>query len=567
MSSLGKQFSSNNADKYVPYNHTASSHAHNHQVSSSLSSYYTKPISKIYSINHQILEAFDSCLERKLYRGAYAFGWQFLEGALIELPKHGYYYAPKHRSERLVNAREACRVVEQLHDLLKKYVLDETGPKDWERLEKFRLLVQEELNMEEYIQDKPYDWEHVSRFDFISKLTPKKMNSMFCWDILEYTQMLCPSTHRTGDSSVQKKEKTSKAQIPLVEEKKQITLEESSVPGEDERDDYIMVEESSAVTNARSFDELERALHISGVFPNHTMHASDRSMSTGTAYEEKSSDTQRRPRRSTNAIDFETLQQCYLEDFADMRSRGRIQITQTGTYQGRLPGSINGCTVIAPLLCLHHLLNTEDQDMCTYGLDYGLPDETVDHVIDVEAPVLLPKVRKKLGLTKHALIIPQDVHDFLIEKEWLSCEQFMTVIGGNILDQKHLTELIKQLVSAKESKLAATFFFHEHVVTILRLQQRNETWFDLIDSLPNSTMLSSFKNQQVFSDMVVNNKPINSCRIRCQNVDALKATILWFACSHFSDDNKYYINMYDWDDAFQDFDPRVFQAYLWTSAS
>jgi hypothetical protein len=566
MSSLEQQFTANGTDNYVPYNSARSTNVDNRQQLLTLSSYYTKPITKIYSINDQILAAFDSCLEKKIYRGAYVFGWQFLEGALLELPKHGYFYAPKHRSERLVNAREACRVVEQLNDLLKNELLDETGPKDWERLEKFRLLVQEELNMEEFIQDKTHDWQHVSRFEPVSKPSPMKLNSMFCWDILEYTQMLCPSSHHTVDSSEKKYVSSSHLNISSTEANKSITLEELYDSTAEERDDYVIIEKSPSKNNTRSFDELERALHISGVFPSNSPHTSHFPMTTATSCQKESSDGHQRPRRCSNAIDFESLKQCYLEDFEDLRSRGLIHIKQTNTYQGRLPGSINGCTVIAPLLCLHHLLNTEDQNLIGYSLDYGLPDETVDHVIDVEATVLLPEVRKKLGLTEHALIIPQDVHDYLIEKEWLSCEQFMTVVGGNILDEKHLAELIKQLTSSKESKLAATFFFHEHVVTLLRLKQGNDTWFDLIDSLPNSSMLSTFKAQQSLSEIEVTNGPINSCRVRCQNVEALKATILWFACSHFTDDNKCYINMYDWDDAFQDFDPRVFQAFLWTSS-
>ena len=119
------------------------------------------------------------------------------------------------------------------------------------------------------------------------------------------------------------------------------------------------------------------------------------------------------------------------------------------------------------------------------------PDQDIAHVIDEVAPAILPEVRSKLGLAKNALIIPQDVHDFLMEKGLLTPEQFVTVVGGNVLDSAHVDELIRNLTSKNHVKLAATFFFHEHVVTIFRMQQARDglVWFDVIDSLPSSETL------------------------------------------------------------------------------
>jgi hypothetical protein len=55
----------------------------------------------------------------------------------------------------------------------------------------------------------------------------------------------------------------------------------------------------------------------------------------------------------------------------------------------------------------------------------------------------------------------------------------------------------------------------------------------------------------------------NAIRIRCFDVDALKATIKWYACNAFSVENATYIDTYQWDEGQCDFDPRVFQAFVW----
>ena len=49
--------------------------------------------------------------------------------------------------------------------------------------------------------------------------------------------------------------------------------------------------------------------------------------------------------------------------------------------------------------------------------------------------------------------------------------------------------------------------------------------------------------------------------------ESLKVTLMWYACSVFSPDNRAYIDAYEWDEQLAEFDPRVFQAFLWTEAS
>lgn len=360
-------------------------------------------------------------------------------------------------------------------------------------------------------------------------------------------------------------------------------------------------------------------------------------------------------RGSSLGVPMDMLKVYYQEDFDALLHRGRVTISQVPTYQGRVPDSTNGCTVIAPLLCIHHFHNDDnhrDDGSGSAGVgssaagihglpDAGLPDQVIVEVIDEETPNILPAVRKSLGLIQDAFLIPVDAHESLMAQHYMCREQFLTVCGGNILEEKHLEPLLEQLSIVGSSKMAATFFFHEHVITILQLRRSHETvWFDIIDSLPhpatlrkekqssdvsamplgfssadslfsssrlsrsiasshaaessqertssllnmeeksNSARMSSgdwedwetsseFQMQQQEQQFLMDNLPTpqNAARIRCMDVEALKATLRWYASSVFTAENAAYIDAYQWDEKLSDFDPRVFQAFIWTEAS
>jgi hypothetical protein len=53
-------------------------------------------------------------------------------------------------------------------------------------------------------------------------------------------------------------------------------------------------------------------------------------------------------------------------------------------------------------------------------------------------------------------------------------------------------------------------------------------------------------------------------RIRCHDASSLEATLRWYICSKFTPANRTYIDNYEWQDSNSDFDPRVFQAFVWT---
>lgn len=322
-------------------------------------------------------------------------------------------------------------------------------------------------------------------------------------------------------------------------------------------------------------------------------------------------------RQTSTGVSVEILRGCYHEDFDALRTIGRIVITQIPTYQGRVIGSTNGCTVIAPLMCIHHFHNDEidaKSKNVNFVPDPELSDQILVEVIDEETPNILPTVRKNLGLQHDAFLIPSDAHESLMDQQYMCPEQFLNVCGGNILAEEHLELLLDQLCKVGTKKIGATLFFHEHVIAILQLRRSPQTvWFDIIDSLPHRGTLrrkgekdeddqlaslssggSVFGSQQVvpgskfsgnsssgilsddewgdvddtemqMQQLMVDSIPSqqNAARIRCMDRDALKAALRWYACSVFTPENASYIDNYEWNENLPDFDPRVFQAFIW----
>lgn len=217
------------------------------------------------------------------------------------------------------------------------------------------------------------------------------------------------------------------------------------------------------------------------------------------------------------------------------------------TFQGRYSHSTNGCAVISPLVVSRHLKYAP-----------SVPDDGIVDVIDSQCGPLLREIRGKLGLEGDALIIPSDVHDHLVDNKYLSQDGFIGVIGGNIMDPKPVAEFVKMLDqgdekgSFKEKKTGATLFFHEHVVSIVKVPLGNGKFcFDLIDSMPG---------------LVDKNNRRKATRTRCRDTAAFEALIRWYASSKFSDSNCNWIDKNDWDETMAEIDPRVFQGFVWGEA-
>lgn len=109
----------------------------------------------------------------------------------------------------------------------------------------------------------------------------------------------------------------------------------------------------------------------------------------------------------------------------------------------------------------------------------------------------------------------------------------------------HLDSLLAALSEPPATeRRGAAFFFHEHVTAILK---NGNGGFDFVDSLPHS--------------------PAGvGVRIWCADIDALRSCLLWYTSSKFSEKNQAFIDSTRWDDLNCEFDPRVFQAYVWQTA-
>mmetsp|Transcript_35057 Transcript_35057/g.84818 ORF Transcript_35057/g.84818 Transcript_35057/m.84818 type:complete len:576 (-) Transcript_35057:113-1840(-) len=231
---------------------------------------------------------------------------------------------------------------------------------------------------------------------------------------------------------------------------------------------------------------------------------------------------------------------------ADMRSRhvefqreGKIQVWPLKTYQGRTSGSTNGCTVISACVASKHMESRR-----------GLDDNMIQSVIDKECVPLLRSIRHKLDLGAASLIIPSDVHDYLVDQKWLYQHKFAGAAGGNIVDPNHSGELLNLLRGepgkTAHLKAAATLFFREHVVSIVKFPQGDDgenAVYDMVDSLPT-----------------LNGK---GSRTRCHSLEAFRVHLAKYCTQKLSDSNLKYIEKNPWDDSMADFDPRVFQAFVW----
>ena len=214
-----------------------------------------------------------------------------------------------------------------------------------------------------------------------------------------------------------------------------------------------------------------------------------------------------------------------------------------GRAGGARGDSTNGCAVIAPLVAHKHITGFAAAD------GSGVSDAEVAEIIDARAPPILELVRRRHGLPPQAFVIPSDVHDYLYDAGYIKHENFSDVYGGAIIGADgHLANLLDALAAPPASeRRGVAFFFHEHVTAILKRGGGAGAGYDFIDSLPHA--------------------PAGvGVRIWCADVDALRACLVWYTTSKLTPSNRGFIDSTPWDDANCEFDPRVFQAYVWRTA-
>jgi hypothetical protein len=302
----------------------------------------------------------------------------------------------------------------------------------------------------------------------------------------------------------------------------------------------------------------------------------------------------------------------YREQYHALYNRNKFHIHFLNTYQGRNPSTTNGCTVIAPLTCVQYFTSSEEKRDELSPWNNGIPDSLINYVIDEHAASILPDVRRKLRLDHDAFIIPSDVHDHLIDMGLLSTSQFVSVCGGNILDDNHLQSFKMSLLLLHDAqermrlkglKIAATFFFHGHVIAlhVIRKNGKEEdVSIELIDSLPDPRTWVTRRPSNVgprdrFSQSTPrwgnirqqqddnedewecaresddnNGLSMNAVRVRCTDVEHFDTLIRHYACSKFSNEERQFMDTTAWEDnngyCEYSFDPRVFQAFIWAES-
>lgn len=250
--------------------------------------------------------------------------------------------------------------------------------------------------------------------------------------------------------------------------------------------------------------------------------------------------SQELPKKQIRRKPMAVLQKEYRDAYHALQKKGRISVQTLRTYQGRTSGSTNGCTVISALVACHHL-NTG-----------GITDDAIGQVIDRDCIPVLKAIRGKLGLGGHALIIPSDVHDYLVDRNLLKQDYFSGVAGGNVMDPDHLGEFISLIEGSKPHlKTAATFFFKEHVISICKTVRTNgggipSVRYHLVDSLASGIGLSG-----------------GGTRTTCADIESLRVLLYWYCSRKFSGGDCDRLDKTKWDEAMADFDPRVFQGFCW----
>ncbi|KAL7492185.1 hypothetical protein ACHAWT_001378 [Skeletonema menzelii] len=533
------------------------------------------PIHKYYAAADVVLEQFKKLLKEGDLDGAYIIGRRFALFSTVSLPGHDYYTSPNPDliKLRLKNQKDAQwvttgveRIVQvmdneeiqkqnaELERIRKQREEQEREKMEWEEKMKQRLTAVESSSGSERLSVNSDGEEK----DLLSKLA--SLNALFPREDADEEELI-PSAPPQHD--IEQNEELPPLPPPM------------EVPLTDELGQSVLTTSTSAVDQLKS----NGMTPMFAEPPSYSDLFLDvlRTPSVGNSTE------LRQPTSSSVLIStvpvqqpripIRTIQQSCSQQLQSCINSKQIEFIRLGTYQGRLASSspkydsTNGCAVISPLvvathiypqhmhkakselLLQHHGANTTSK--------YGISNVAINEIIDKRAPPILSVVRSKLGLSKHALIIPSDVHDYLVDCHILPQDKFVGACGGDLLDQSHLNELVEMMVkghevnkkskSVRKLKVGAALFFREHVVSIIKIPLGNGAcYFDLIDSLPSKSVGGM------------------ASRTRCKDRQSLETLLRWYASSKFSDSQCDFIDANKWDDGMCVFDPRVFQSFVWT---
>ncbi|KAL3805146.1 hypothetical protein HJC23_003374 [Cyclotella cryptica] len=530
---------------------------HNQEVPIPLSN--LTPITKYYSAADKVLEQFKKHLEVGELDDAYIIGRRFALFSTASLPNHHYYTSPNHAQLRIKNQRDAewvTRGLERIVQVMDRQELQRQREEEdkrrqreeeerrkaleWQKKTRERLLAVRSARLGDLDSDD-------SALDMDSKLA--KLNALFPKD---------GNHHALQVDNHQEVEIFDNTQLPLPQ-----PVAPPLVEGTMNDQDFALFYSTSAMQQLKSNGATP--MFVNEELPNYSdLFLDSLKTPSSPSLEDRFTSLPTAPSLPSRTPVRE-LRRKYSDEFESLLSLKTIEIIKLATYQGRLSStprydSTNGCTVISPLIVATHIYPQHQHNIinsfhkqATYKR--GISNMDINEIIDKRAPPILQTVRAKLGLDQHALIIPSDVHDYLVDEQILPQEKFVGVCGGNILNPGHWKTLMDMLLNGKEGdekidprkqKIGAALFFRDHVVSIIKIPLGNgASYFDLIDSLP-TPMAGGMAS-----------------RTRCKDQSSLETLLQWYACSKFSDAHCDFIDANEWNDGMCDFDPRVFQGFIW----
>lgn len=498
------------------------------------------PIDRYYASADLVLSQFRAHLTKGELDDAFVIGRRFALFSTISLPNHDYYTSPNTRlvQLRIKNQKDALWVTRGLERIVE--VMDK------EEIEKCQLEAERLVKEKEEKEREQLEWEKLMK----RRLGSRDSSHSFKLDM-------------NDDSAFDVTSKLELLNLAFPKEDEQVISDESLLPlpppiAPPQKIDALSIS-TSAAQQLKSTGETP-------MFPESPPAYNDlflESLRTATTSTTFMLPTKPKP---VPRVPIRTMQRNCERHVQSLRSSKQVETYKLGTYQGRLStsgpkyDSTNGCAVISPLVVATHI--------ATSNKEYGISNSAINDIIDKRAPPILSKVRSKLGLSQHALIIPSDVHDYLVDEHLLPQSNFVGVCGGDVLNDDHIGKLISMLVNGKDDdnpprdvivngptdehygnrpqKVGAALFFLEHVISLIQIPLRNGAcYYDLIDSLPSSSVGGM------------------ATRTRCKDLAALEALLRWYACSKFKESQCNFIDDNDWNEGICDFDPRTFQGFVW----
>ena len=450
------------------------------------------PITKYYTAASKVLSQFKHHLSHHELDDAYIIGRRFATFSTVSLPSHDYYSSPRYVKERIQNAKDAEWVLKGLERIVE--VMDR---EEWEKMckeeerrkkEEVRMQIEWEQRMKQRLESTGItehsndnlqkDENDVGLLDSVDcKLN--KLNVLFP----KNGNDVAAATEQNDDKN-NGQEQDGNIQHLCDNMIDNVQIQELPPPiipplNHNQDDDLLLFYSMDATQQLKS----------DGKTP---MFNDDTQQQPPPSYSDLFLDTLKTPSKEdeeqttllptstpiTEILPIRTLRSNSTDQFHSLQSTKRIEIIKLSTYQGRLShtpqyDSTNGCTVISPLIVAthispHHYTTTHPQ----YKL--GISNTEIQEIIDKRCIPILTCVRKKLGLNNHALIIPSDVHDYLVDEGILSQDKFVGVCGGNLLDRRHWNVLVDMLLGGKGeeggknlSKVGAGEFFlciYDHCV-------------------------------------------------------------------------------------------------------